>query len=120
MNRFANALLTHGIKPHERVAMLMSNGVPMVHALFGTMNAGAVSVPLNVSISDEAALGMLHDSGAPRDRRNPDQRARIDALRNRLGDVRLFLLAGRPAAGWTCWETFIADRSPRARRDPDR
>ncbi|HEX2494703.1 MAG TPA: AMP-binding protein, partial [Steroidobacter sp.] len=123
VNRFGNALLKHGVKPRERVAMLMSNGVPMVHALFGTMNAGAVSVPLNVSISDEAALGMLHDSGASAIVATPDQRARIDALRNRLGpDVRLFLLADRPAAGWTCWETFIADTAdapPAVRIDDD-
>jgi acyl-CoA synthetase (AMP-forming)/AMP-acid ligase II len=35
----------------------------MVTALFGTLAAGACSVPLNTSVSDEAIVAMLRDAG---------------------------------------------------------
>ncbi len=93
LNRFANGLHARGVGHGDRVAVLMGNGVPMVHALFGTLNAGAVSVPLNTSVSDEAVLGMLLDAGARAIVATPDQRPRVDALRGRLGaQVRLHLL----------------------------
>jgi acyl-CoA synthetase (AMP-forming)/AMP-acid ligase II len=109
LNRFAQALHGHGVGHGDRVAVLMSNGLPMVHALLGTMNAGAVSVPLNVSISDDAVLGMVHDAGASAIIATPDQCVRIDAMRPRLGDaVRLFVCAGVDTPGWTGWEAFQA------------
>jgi acyl-CoA synthetase (AMP-forming)/AMP-acid ligase II len=117
LNRFANALHGRGVGRGDRVAVLMGNGVPMVHALFGTLNAGAVSVPLNTSVSDEAVLGMVLDAGARAIVVTPDQRGRIDALRGQLGDgVRLFLLAEAEAPGWTGWDAFLsghADSPPR-------
>ncbi|REJ64887.1 MAG: hypothetical protein DWQ28_09475 [Proteobacteria bacterium] len=33
--RLANALIDLGIKPGDRVGLLMSNGLPMVQAIFG-------------------------------------------------------------------------------------
>jgi len=109
LHRFANALHARGVGARDRVAVLMSNGLPMVHALFGTLDAGAVSVPLNTSISDEALLAMLRDAGASAIVATADQHPRIDALRNRLGEaVRLYLLADAEAPGWTTWNAFLA------------
>jgi acyl-CoA synthetase (AMP-forming)/AMP-acid ligase II len=109
LNRFANALRARGIGPRERVAVLMSNGLPMVHALFGIMNSGAVSVPLNTSVNDAALLGMILDAGARAVVVTPDHCERIDALRDRLeGQIDLFLLAGVRANGWVEWDEFMA------------
>ena len=123
LSRFANALHGRGIGRHDRVAVLMGNGLPMVHALFGTMNAGAVSVPLNLSVSDDAMAGMIRDAGARAVVATPDQCGRIDAMRDQLGDgVRLFLVAGPDAPGWTGWETFLAGHRsdpPSVRIDDD-
>ncbi len=109
LNRFANAMLGHGIVRGDRVVVLMSNGLPMVHALFGVMNAGAVSVPINLSVSDDAVLRMVQDAGAHAVVATPDQRARIDGLRGQLaGDVGLFVLAGEAMPGWIAWDDFLA------------
>jgi acyl-CoA synthetase (AMP-forming)/AMP-acid ligase II len=108
LNRCANALHAHGIAPRERVAVLMSNEPVMLHVLFGIMSAGAVSVPINVSIADEAVLGMIRDAGATAVVASADQRSRIDAMRDGLGDVRLFVHSGGAAAGWTGWQSFMA------------
>jgi len=118
LDRFANALHARGVGRHDRVAILMDNGLPMLHALFGVMNAGAVSVPLNLSISDDAVAGMLRDSGACAIIATAGQRQRIDGMRGRLADdVRLFLLADRPAQGWTGWDEFLADGHDRRLAD---
>ena len=104
LHRFGGALHAHGVGARDRVAVLMSNGLPMVHALFGTLDAGAVSVPLNTSISDDALLAMLRDAGASAIVATADQRPRIDALRDRLGSAaRLYLLADGAAPGWVAW-----------------
>jgi acyl-CoA synthetase (AMP-forming)/AMP-acid ligase II len=108
LNRCAGALHAHGIEPRERVAVLMSNELPMLHALFGIMTAGAVSVPINVSVADSAVLGMIRDAGATAVVASPDQRSRIDSIRDGLGDVRLFALSGDAAPGWTGWRSLLA------------
>jgi acyl-CoA synthetase (AMP-forming)/AMP-acid ligase II len=110
LNRCANALHGHGIGPGARVAVLMGNEIATVHALFGVMHAGAVSVPINLSISDAAVLGMLRDSGASAVFATMDQCERIDRLRAELdGAVRLYVHTGASSPGWTGWDDFIGD-----------
>ncbi|WP_232059319.1 class I adenylate-forming enzyme family protein [Kineobactrum salinum] len=79
-HRFAHGLLARGVKPGDRVGIVMSNGLPMLQALFGSMAAGAVSVPINLSVSDEAMLGMLQDAGVTALVVSADQQSRLQAL----------------------------------------
>ncbi|MFL0809382.1 MAG: acyl--CoA ligase [Agarilytica sp.] len=64
INQVANFLGVHQLKKGDRAAVLMSNGVPMFEMLLGTMTAGVVSVPINVSISTESLLAMIQNSGS--------------------------------------------------------
>jgi acyl-CoA synthetase (AMP-forming)/AMP-acid ligase II len=65
-HRFAHGLRAAGIGTGDRVGVFMGNGYAMVTALFGTLAAGACSVPLNTSVSDEAIVAMLRDAGSGR------------------------------------------------------
>jgi acyl-CoA synthetase (AMP-forming)/AMP-acid ligase II len=60
----ANGLRAMGLENGDRVIVLMSNGLPMMEALFGIMAGGFVSAPLNVSVTNDAILNMILDSGA--------------------------------------------------------
>lgn len=60
--RFANALLDLGVEPGDRIGLLMSNGLPMVQAIFGVIRCGATVVPLNTSVANDAAANMLNDA----------------------------------------------------------
>ena len=40
-HRFAHGLMARGVLPGDRVAIVMSNGLPMIQAIFGTMAAGS-------------------------------------------------------------------------------
>lgn len=108
LNRFANALERAGIRPGDRVAVLMGNGIEMVHALFGTMAAGSASVPINLSVSDEAVLGMVADAEARAIVATPEQAARLDRLRSRMPDAVDLYLCTAPREGWQDWTEFLA------------
>jgi acyl-CoA synthetase (AMP-forming)/AMP-acid ligase II len=101
-HRFAHGLIQRGIKPGDRVAIVMSNGLSMVQAIYGTMAAGACSVPINLSVSDEALVGMLADSGAVALVATPDQASRIRQMSGQLPQVLTLLLTdGEVTDGWT-------------------
>jgi acyl-CoA synthetase (AMP-forming)/AMP-acid ligase II len=100
-HRFAHGLAARGIAPGDRVGVLMGNGLPILQALFGTMAAGAVSVPLNLSVNDDAIVAMLADAEVRALIATADQRARLAALRDRLpGTIALWLTSGAPQPGW--------------------
>lgn len=62
-NRIANGLRALGVKPGDRVALIMHNSIPMVEAMFAIARAGAVIVPLNLTVPPPAMGAMLRDSG---------------------------------------------------------
>ena len=63
-NRMANALREIGVGEGERVALMFSNDYRFLESTFGPMRLGAVPVPLNTRMSDEALIYVLHDSEA--------------------------------------------------------
>jgi acyl-CoA synthetase (AMP-forming)/AMP-acid ligase II len=100
-HQFAHGLLAHGVRPGDRVAVVMGNGMPMARALFGTMAAGACSVPINLSVNDEALVNMLADAGVVALVATADQAARLANLEQRLPPtLRLRVTDGSPAQGW--------------------
>ena len=46
-NRFANLLLSRGIKKNDKVAILMTNSLEWLPIYFGVLKTGAIAVPLN-------------------------------------------------------------------------
>jgi acyl-CoA synthetase (AMP-forming)/AMP-acid ligase II len=59
----ANGLHSMGIGRGDSVAIIMTNCVEFVEVILGIWKAGAVVVPLNLSVSDEAMEMMLRDAG---------------------------------------------------------
>ena len=63
-NRTANFVRKLGVKPGDRVALLLMNGVEFIESFFAVAKIGAVVVPLNWRlVADELAF-ILKDSGA--------------------------------------------------------
>jgi long-chain acyl-CoA synthetase len=63
-NRVANALSGLGVRAGDRVALMFSNEHPFFEVLFGTMRLGAVAVPLNIRMGDEALAYVIDDADA--------------------------------------------------------
>lgn len=110
-HRFAHGLIERGVKVGDRVAIVMSNGLPMVQALYGTMAAGACSVPINLSVNDEALAGMLADAGVVAVVATRDQLSRIRGMLDTLPQTLTLLLTdGELEEGWTSIDALCADQ----------
>lgn len=63
-NRQANSLLAAGIKPGDRVALLMMNSAEFMEAYFAIAKIGGVVVPLNWRLVPDELEFILKDSGS--------------------------------------------------------
>jgi len=63
-NRLANALASVGVTAGDRVTLLFNNDFRFLETLFGIMRLGAVAVPLNIRMGDEALRYVAEDSEA--------------------------------------------------------
>ncbi|HPF35400.1 MAG TPA: class I adenylate-forming enzyme family protein [Candidatus Krumholzibacteria bacterium] len=62
--RVRRFLLSRGVAPGDRVALLMENGLPYAAAFFGALEAGACVVALNHQNPPSSHAALLRDSGA--------------------------------------------------------
>jgi O-succinylbenzoate-CoA ligase len=63
-NRAADVFLGLGVRPGERVALLLMNGVEFVESFFALAKLGAIIVPLNWRLVPDELAFILKDSGA--------------------------------------------------------
>ena len=109
MNRVAGLLRGLDVRPGSRVALLFPNEWPFVEAIFGSMRAGAVPVPLNIRAGydtlrycvEHCDAEVLLASGTLRD---PAERLRADVPR-----LRALVSTGDPPAGALSYDRLLAD-----------
>jgi acyl-CoA synthetase (AMP-forming)/AMP-acid ligase II len=118
-NRVANALHALGVRRGDRVAVLMHNSLEMLEAIWGVIKAGAVVVPLNLSITDDAVAAMVADAAAVAVIASDEQCQRIEALRPRLGSLLAEGCIGLdPVAPLPGWRDYRDWRDAAAASDP--
>src|SRR5882762_10092427 len=64
VNRFGSALRRLGVRPEERVLMLLFDGPEFAYSFFGAIKAGAVPVPLNTLWKPSDYEHVIRDSRA--------------------------------------------------------
>lgn len=112
-SRVANGLLALGIQVGDRVVVNMSNSAAMVVVLFGIAKAGCCSVPLNLSVPDDALVGMVLDCGARALFASADQVARLNELREQFSDevqCNAFVV-GTSKNGWQSYDKWLNEQS---------
>ncbi|MDQ1660238.1 MAG: long-chain acyl-CoA synthetase, partial [Blastococcus sp.] len=62
--RVAGGLRAAGVQPGDRVANRLANGNDWVYAFWGTLLAGAVTVPVNTRFAEPEVRYVVEDSGA--------------------------------------------------------
>src|SRR5262245_29699521 len=111
-NRAANAFAARGVRPGDRVALLLMNGVEFLESFFGLAKLGAVVVPLNWRlVADELAF-ILEDSGSIALVHGPEFAAAAAALRGRATPVRDVWRVGGAAPGALDYEALCKAASP--------
>ncbi len=86
-NKTANMLAEQGVKPGDRVALLMMNGVEFIDAFFAIAKIGAVCVPLNWRLTPDELCFILKDSGATTLIFSSDFTEAVEDIHGRGGDA---------------------------------
>jgi long-chain acyl-CoA synthetase len=115
-NRVANALLNLGIAPGDRVALMFTNDYRFLEALLGAMRLGAVPVPLNIRMGDEAITYVVIDSEAVALIANSEMAARARALVPQVPGLRHFIVDGEATEKTLNYDQTLAAASPLFRR----
>jgi long-chain acyl-CoA synthetase len=94
----AAALTDLGVSRGDRVALVAGNVPEFVHALYGTMRAGAVACPVNVQLTPEEIGPILSDAGASVAVVELPYLTGVLAVRDRVPTLRTVLVIGGPPA----------------------
>jgi len=116
----ANALHGLGLRHGDRVVVLMTNSYEMIEAMFGIIRGGYCAVPLNCAITEDAVAGMIANSDARAIIASGEHIARIENLRDRLGDdIQSRLIGVAPIEkGWHSYHELRDAAETTARKVP--
>lgn len=106
MNRVAALLWKNGLRPGDRLAMVIGNRFEFVEVMFGAMRAGIVPVPLNTKLGAEALKYIIQDAGCVAAVVDPACNAFVEQVVEGLSLQQCFSFSpGGPA--WTDYETAL-------------
>ena len=111
-NRMANALATLGIRAGDRIALMFSNDYRFIESLLGAMRLGAVPVPLNIRMGDEAILYVIADSEAVALIANSDMADRASCLIPHVAGIRHFVVDGDATGEAVNYNQMLQAASP--------
>ena len=107
MDAVARLLARLGVRPGERVAMLIGNRTEFVEFFFGAMRAGAIPLPLNIRLAGGTLEGIIADAACALAVVDPGSNRDALALARRL-PLRQRLLLDRDEAGFLSFEAEMA------------
>jgi long-chain acyl-CoA synthetase len=107
MDAVARMLARLGVRPGERVAMLIGNRTEFIEFFFGAMRAGAIPLPLNIRLAGGTLEGIVADAASVLAVVDPGSNRDALALARRL-PLRQRLLLDREEAGFLSFEAEMA------------
>ena len=99
-NRFANLLLSRGIKKGQKVGILMMNCLEWLPIYFGILKSGAIAVPLNFRYSSDEIEYCLDLADIEVLIFGPEFTDRIEPVLRNLREVKYFFFVGRDVPEW--------------------
>lgn len=93
-NRFANLLLSRGIKKGDRVAILLMNGIEWLPVYFGILKIGALAVPLNYRYTAEEIKYCLKLSDSSVLVFGPEFTGRVEEISGRIPYIKYSFYVG--------------------------
>ena len=94
-NRFANLLLSRGLKRGTKVAILLMNCLEWLPIYFGILKAGCIAVPMNFRYSADEIEYCLDLADVEVLVFGPEFVSRIDAIEPKLGFLKMMFFVGR-------------------------
>ena len=111
-NRMATGLARLGVGAGDRVALMFSNDFRFLESLFGPMRLGAVSVPLNTRMGDEALRYVVEDAEATVLIANRAMAERARGLARGLMRLKHVVIDDPAADGALAYDELLASASP--------
>ncbi|MBE7065353.1 MAG: acyl--CoA ligase [Ruminococcaceae bacterium] len=93
-NRFANLLLTRGIKRGDKVAILLMNCIEWLPIYFGVLKTGALAVPMNYRYSSDEIKYCADLADATTLVFGPEFTGRVEEVLDQLGNIKNFFFVG--------------------------
>jgi len=93
-NRFANLLLSRGVKKGDKVAILLMNCLEWLPIYFGVLKTGALAVPLNFRYSSEEIEYCLNLSASDVLVFGPEFIGRVEEIADSISKNRLVFFVG--------------------------
>ena len=118
-NRFANLLLSRGIKKGEKVAILLMNCLEWLPIYFGILKTGALAVPLNYRYTADEIAYCLDKADAEYIVFGPEFVGRIESICHKVKKVKTWLYVGEDcpafAESYDRLVTFCSSKSPKVK-----
>ena len=115
-NRFANLLLSRGIKKGDKVAILLMNCIEWLPIYFGILKMGAMAVPLNYRYTADEIAYCVNLAEADVLIFGPEFTGRVEAVVNKMKRVRYTFYLGEDcptfAESYDNLVTYCAERTP--------
>ena len=115
-NRFANLLLTRGIKKGDKVAILLMNGIEWLPVYFGVLKTGALAVPLNYRYAADEIKYCLELADADMLVFGPEFTGRVEEICARVPRVKTWLYVGEDcptfAESYDSLVSYCSSKSP--------
>ena len=122
-NRFANLLLSRGIKKGDRVAILLMNSLEWLPVYFGVLKAGALAVPLNYRYTAEEIKYCLKLSDSDVLVFGPEFIGRVEEICDRIPDVKYTFYVGEDcptfAESYDELVTYCSTKAPNVKLSDD-
>ena len=115
-NRFANLLLSRGLKKGTKVAILLMNCLEWLPVYFGILKAGCIAVPMNFRYSSDEIQYCLDLADVSILIFGPEFVSRIDAIQPNLTNLNYMFYVGKDAPDYAedCMRltTFCSSNPP--------
>ncbi len=100
-NRFANLLLSRGLKKGTKVAVLLMNCLEWLPIYFGILKAGCLAVPMNFRYSSDEIKYCLDLADVEVLVFGPEFVTRMDAIEKEIPGVRMLFYVGKDGPAYT-------------------
>ena len=100
-NRFANLLLSRGLKKGTKVAILLMNCLEWLPIYFGILKAGCVAVPMNYRYSSDEIKYCLDLADVEVLVFGPEFVSRMDVIADSIPGVRMMFYVGKNGPAYT-------------------
>ena len=100
-NRFANLLLSRGLKKGTKIAVLLMNCLEWLPIYFGILKAGCVAVPMNFRYGSDEIKYCLELADVQVLVFGPEFISRMDAIANQIPDVKTCFFVGKNGPEYT-------------------